>query len=466
MENFFPNNGTVDLRNGYVEHATVSVGSIGVHALAEYNKSDGTSKFIGFGSFGDPYDITSGGAGTNISGALTYGIQPYTLNFAGRIFLKGAESTDDVYDWTGTGDFTASGFTGPSGDDKLLRRIASYKSRLYFTASGSASIWYGGVNAITGTLTEYDFSTLLMKGGTLWFIGSYSGNYYSPQELFVVISSEGEVLLWQGDYPGSISWNMIGHFFIPQPASNRAFFNWGTDILIITKEGLLSLSNVLGTSGQGSYTYLSENIASVFNEFASQVVNDTDVAGIHYPAGNYILINFLTGSNSVQFIMNTISKAWCKFTNQNSRAWSLFNGDLYFGKAGNTGGQAGHIFKANTGYFDDNGSGGALSRTIKLRSAYNFFGDPYSVKQFTEAIPYIYMSEGLSLTMDADVDFANTTPTSTETDLTDTSYKLYTPSMGLNGVGNCASIRIDQTVTTKRMSLQAIKVFWNEGGEK
>jgi hypothetical protein len=123
------------------------------------------------------------------------------------------------------------------------------------------------------------------------------------------------------------------------------------------------------------------------------------------------------------------------------------------------------VCKAWDGYVDTNQSTGASkTRTHKLRPAFNYLGDRSSVKTFVSARPIIYQSEGLDLTMDADVDFADTTATNRETNTADTSYKIYQPSMGLNGIGKCVSVRIDGTVTTKRSSLQAIEVFYTPGG--
>jgi hypothetical protein len=125
------------------------------------------------------------------------------------------------------------------------------------------------------------------------------------------------------------------------------------------------------------------------------------------------------------------------------------------------------VAKADNGYKDVNTSNSALtlSRIIKLRHAFNYLGNNIANKVFTQAIPTIYQSEGLALTLDCDVDYTDVTATSTETDTTDTAYKLYQPRMGLTNQvnGSAVSIRIDGTVTEKRMSLQATKVYWLEG---
>jgi hypothetical protein len=469
MENYFPNGATVDLRKGSVEFASLTDQ---VFSMAEYVSQGSTRYLIAFTDNGNVINATAGGAGTDIDGGVSFGAnaggEVYTANFRDRLFMKANESTTDVYTWNASGNISAAAFTGPSGDDKDLWRIAPYKNRLYFIERFSASMWYGGLDSITGTLTEFDFQSLFTRGGRLYYIGGFSVTASSVSEYFVAISETGEVLLYQGDHPGNSTWSKVGHYYLAAPIGRRSFFNWGNDIVIITKVGAVSLTDVINATGRSEYSYLSDKISPTFKESIHLGPNPQVVSGIEYPNGPFILINAstATGTGGIgldganQFIMNTTTRAWCKFTGLNANCWCLFNNDLYLGRA------SGKIVKVDTGYHDEDtfiGGGAIASRTVKLRPAYNYFGNRETVKQFVSAIPTLYESEGLSLTLDADVDFANTTATSTVTDTTDTSYKLYQPVMGLNGIGQAASIRMDGTVTTKRRSLQAIKVIWNEG---
>jgi hypothetical protein len=158
--------------------------------------------------------------------------------------------------------------------------------------------------------------------------------------------------------------------------------------------------------------------------------------------------------------MNTVTGAWTKFTGQQAWCWAVWNNEIYFGAYSTN-----KVFKADNGYFDEDpaSAGSAQNRTCVMRPAYNYLDDRSTTKQFIQAKIILQESEGLSLTVDADVDYADTTPTSTITDTTDTAYKRYYVNAGLNGIGKAASIRFDQTVTTKRRSIEAIEIFWNEG---
>jgi hypothetical protein len=71
---------------------------------------------------------------------------------------------------------------------------------------------------------------------------------------------------------------------------------------------------------------------------------------MHYPQGSYALFNIpITSTTAIQYVVNSQTGAWTKFTNQNASSWAAYNGDLYFG------GQGGIVYKADTGT-DDNGA--------------------------------------------------------------------------------------------------------------
>lgn len=461
MENFFPVGNAIEMRRGCSSFAT-GVGAGKVFDLHSYVEVDGTSHLIATDT-AHVYDCTAGGVSTNISGLTLFTGFFTSVNFRNKIFFKSYDQGSDVYDWDGT-TWNTTAFVGPSGDDKLLWFVTTYKNRIYFL-DFNCSMWYGGVDAVTGALTEWDFKSLFHLGGTPTFIGPLGATASALAEEFIVISTKGEVLLYDGDNPGATNWSLIGRYFIPEPAGPRAFIRNGQDILVITRLGILSLSSIINSTAITQFSFLTDNISPLFRDSINASVAlggayDQHIVGCIYPNGNYLILNVpTTTSTSTQYVMNLVTGAWAKFTNQNAWCFGLYNSALYFGT------NNGKVFLADTGYSDEDpaNAGQILTRTVKLRCAFNYFGNRQSVKQFTECRPIVYQSEGLSLTLDCNVDYNDVTATSTVTDTTDTAYKLYLPRMGLKGIGKAASIRIDGTVTTKRMSLQALEVLWNEG---
>lgn len=468
LENFFPNFGTVDLVKGYRYHSK-SIGDSYVGGLGVLSYGS-TKKLLAAGvdaGVNKLYDATTASsAGTALS--VTLGNNPagrytYFQQFRDRIFITTNTTSDSMYYWTGTGNVEFAPYGGLFLDG--YGAMAVYKSRLYVIQTATPNVQYSGVNEISGDMATFPCASLLNQGGNLAFIGSVTrAKDFSEDELFCIISKQGEVLVYQGDYPESATWSKIGHYQIPRPLGPKAFFYIGANLCIITSQGVIPMSDVLGGTATGRYLTLSDAITPSFTEAATTtLLDDYAWCGVNYTRGNFAVCNIpvTAGAVSNQFYMNSTTQAWCKRTNQNAFCWTLFNDELYFG------GLNGKVFKADNGYFDEDPSneGAVLTRTIKARFAFNYFGDPTTRKQFVAAIPTVYQSEGLDITANIDVDYTDITATSQETDTSKgTSYQIYQPRLSLVAdSGNAGSFRIDGTVTTKRESIEAVKVIWNEG---
>lgn len=393
--------------------------------------------------------------------------------FKNKLFIASPTGTH-VYKWDGS-TLAVSGFTGPAGGDAGIFNPMPYKSRLWFPQYQTLKAWYGDINGETGTMTSWDFQYNFTRGGVLLFVGPVAKTGNANTEYLAAISSRGEIVIFQGDTPDFPSWGIVGRYFVAPPMGVKAFFYYGQNLLIITRQGLLNLSDYMGRSAEDDTAYMTDIISTGFADAMNSVgvTGQTDLAsGVYYPAGNYILLNCpylstdglgYTTIAAVQLVYHTIAKAWAKFTGQAAASFTVLGQNLNFG------GASGKVFRADYGEFDENqtdaGTGTALTRTIKLRSAYNYFGKPSQIKQFVAAKPIITETQGHDLTLDVNVDYTDITATSRQQDLTTLSSKTYMPIMGLNGIGKAGSIRIDGTVTTKSMSLKAIEVFWNDGGK-
>ena len=360
--------------------------------------------------------------------------------------------------------------------DQNIYTLCSYKKRLYFaTKNPSANVnllYYGDVDSlgVIPAANVYSVESLISSGAKIVSIGTITRSGAYTEDLLYVATFSGEILIFSGEYPASPTWSIVGKFKIPPVCGPNCFIAYGSDVLIFTTRGLVSLSSVM-TSGQ-EISYLSESIASEFSSFQALLSVPYGMVfsspapiyfcGVWWPQEGLIILSYPTSTDEVptteQLVYHTTTNSWWKWTGLSIYSLAVANGDLYFGSS------SGRVFKM-TGDFDEDpaNEGAVLTRTIKLRPAYNYFGDRSASKQFVEARPILKQSEGLTLTMDADVDYQDTTATNTVTDLANTAYKLYAPRVGLQGIGRCASIRIDGTVTTKRFRLEATEVIWNDG---
>jgi hypothetical protein len=101
--------------------------------------------------------------------------------------------------------------------------------------------------------------------------------------------------------------------------------------------------------------------------------------------------------------MNTITKAWCRFTSWNAETFAVFNGELYFAKGTGT-------YKAWSGTSDIGSNIEAFAKT-----AFSYFGDMGSQKRLNMYRPVLATNGSLSFLTDIDVDFKDTEITGTAT---------------------------------------------------
>lgn len=477
IENWFPKQGTVDRRGGtdiFASLAGVGFGIASYRALL----SGLTSEKLVVAVSDDLYNITSGTPsllGTNAGGGTFKIFQQYGT----RLFFKGLSATvgvDFIYYWDGTtfniADIsleTSPGSGAYTLSDYNIGSMTPYKYRLFLGHRNRLRIYYTGEN-VTGigvSANAFDIESLSKLGGYVAFIGSITrAKDYSEDELFCIISSEGEVFLYQGTSPASSTWAIIGHYFMPKPLGRRAFFYMGSTLMIITRQGVYPIESVMGGNFSGPNAAvltgdISEIIRSAFLDAATDsLLDDERWVGINYPRGNFLLINVPTSSTTAhQYVMNTTTGAWTKFSSQNAHSWALFGDRLYYTDLVNA-----VVLLADEGVVNENPAspGNNITITTKLRHAFNYFGDVRNIKQFTDARPIINASNGLTIKSGMDVDYSDTTSTSTFTDTSDSSYKLYQHKLGLTGIGKAGSYRIDD-ISVGRVSLQATEIFFNKG---
>src|SRR5207344_958554 len=94
----------------------------------------------------------------------------------------------------------------------------SYKGRLYFVDDATQNVYYLGLAAIGGAATLFPLGPFCKYGGYIiaggtWAIDASSGVFQS----IVFITSEGEVLMYNGDFPGATNWNQLGAYKISKP---------------------------------------------------------------------------------------------------------------------------------------------------------------------------------------------------------------------------------------------------------
>jgi hypothetical protein len=170
---------------------------------------------------------------------------------------------------------------------------------------------------------------------------------------------------------------------------------FGADPIVLTQDGAFPMSAVL-QSGEARHQYaLSYKIQNAFSDAALAAPNTFGWKVLSYPEQKALIVNVPIREDGPheQYVMNTITKAWCKFTGWHAEDFAVLDGVLYFSK-GN------RIYRAWYGT-DDNGS----DITSTAIQAYSDFGSG-AIKDPVLFKPILETSRELQYSTGVDTDFA------------------------------------------------------------
>lgn len=402
MDNFFPEPNDISVRNGYISQSTGF--PAWVETVMGYRAAT-AGKLFGISS-GSVYDCTAAGAvGAAVLTGLSNSRWQY-VNFAtgGGQFLWMVNGTDPAQMFDGTS-WTVPSITGVSSSNII--NVTAFKSRLWLTEKNSMRMWYLPTSSISGAASVFDLSPLFKLGGFL--MGAVTctiDNAGGIDDYIGFVTSEGEVALYRGTDPANASsFAISGLFRIGRPIGRRFYTKVGADVIMVTADGVTSLSKAFLTDRIQNEDQLTYKIVNLINNDVQSYNANFGWQPVLYPMGNKILINVPQLENSLQYqyVMNTITGSWCRFTGWNAACFEIFADNLYFG--GNT-----VVNRADFGNTD-----GINSIVSDVQQAFSYFNAPGRQKRFTMARP-IFSSDGkINPTLAINLDFSNNFPTGSPT---------------------------------------------------
>lgn len=414
LDNWFPGPTEVDVRNGSAYFS--DCGTHAIETLMAYNGP--VTKKLFAASVDGIYNITNGGniAAPDIATPTNARFQHVNFGTPGGNFMVAVNGADKLHGYNGTAWWTdgdgAHDITGVNSN--TLIGVNIFKSRLWFTQKNTASAWYLPINSIAGAAVEFPFTSLFYLGGylmgmTTWTVDNAAG----LQEYAVFVSSEGEVLVYQGYDPTSSStWALAAHFRIGRPIGRRFYAKVGSDVVLLTADGVVPLSQSLLTDRSAVNIALSDKIV---NSISADVTNYNANFGwqvILHPIGNKLLVNVPQSANSrqYQYVMNTINKSWCTFGQQlsysawNANCFELFSDKLYYGS------NASYIFQADVGNQDAFDNSTMSNITSIATPAFSYFKSKGQEKLFGMARPLFRINGQLQVGLQFNTDFNVNTP--------------------------------------------------------
>jgi len=428
-----------------------SAASTQVETLMAYGGAN-TNKLLAICG-GQIYDVTTQNSPSIFSGVSLATSRWNYVNLAtsggNYVYMANIDARDSPYTFDGT-TWSQPSITGVT--TSTLCNINVHKNRVWFVQNNTLKAWYLPTASIAGAANSLDLSAFFPRGGKLIAMATWTIDAgYGMDDMAVFLTNKGEVAVYRGTDPTSAStWALVGVYWIGSPIGNRPFVKYAGDCLVITQDGIMPLSAALQSSRLNPSTAITYKIQFAISQAVDNYASNFGWQILPFPKQNMLILNvpISAGVQQEQYVMNTITGNWGRFTGWNANCWELFNDNIYFGGTNST------VMKAWTGTNDNSNAitGAALQ-------AFNYFGSSGQQKRWTMMRPVFLASGNIPVSAKMNIDFdqnvVNTDFTNTATvngavwdsavwdvDLWQNDFVQSTTWRGANGVGFCAAPQI------------------------
>ena len=407
LDNFIPRAGFIEVRRGYRRWQETP---LPVETVMSY-RSANPKLFAAAGSV--IYDVTTDQGTLTSAFTGTLSARWQWINFAndaGTFILAANGEQDPIY-YNGT-IWQNTSISGTAGvitlDPESLIDVMEHKGRAFWVQKNSLRVWYLAPNAIQGAANLLDLGPVFEKGGTIlcqatWTVDGGAG----ADDLAIWVTTEGQVAVYQGIDPSDANdWALVGVYDIGYPLSRRSLIKYGSDLVVVTSDGVIPLSQALQLDrAQENLVALTQRIQEAFQQSGQRHRNNFGWEGVLYPKGSLAIFNVPTAelSRSEQYVQNIQTGAWCRFKGINAFTWSVWEDSIYFGSTDG-------IYLWDEGYSD-----GELDITADLKTAFNYFGSRGTLKKFQMLQPVLRLGQSVEPAIEVLTDFQERVPTATPT---------------------------------------------------
>lgn len=332
LVNMIPDQGGIQVRNGYEEHATALDDAM-VETLMSWNGPASSKMFAAVDE--SVYEVTSAGdVGSAEFGSLT-NVQFQHTNFAtsGGNFLFIVNGADAPRHYNGSSWATPTITVATPAN---FIDVVAHQRRLWFVEKDTTDAWYLPVESVAGAAVKFPLGPVFSKGGHLltnatWTVDTGAG----MDDRLVFISSRGQAAIYVGTDPSDATlWQLVGVYDIGTPIGRRCWTSFGGDVWIITTEGIISLQKILQVGrDQGQMANVAYTIGNAHTRAVELYGANFGWEITSFPEKHIMIVNIPTveKAESVQHVMNTVTGAWCKFINLNTSTWHYHGSSVYFG---------------------------------------------------------------------------------------------------------------------------------------
>ncbi len=347
MDNFIPMASSVVLRKGYKPHAGKMYFT--PRTIIPYHSLKGQDRFFALGDnelleitqkrdynvFG--LDYINKMKQATPDGVFSVGLVNW-VQFKDRLFLVNGIDVPKVYipDETGEtfGVFQNVSFEAEGLFLNNLKNVFISKQRLWFIEKNSMRVWYTkNAGEVQGELLSFDMSAVSSFSGHLVAGASWTQDGgEGMDDLTCFITSNGEVLVYKGIDPNDAdNWTLKGVYQMAAPLGDRCFLKYHGDLILISKEGFIPLSKALPLEGASASLFsFSVHVNALIEEKATLYGKKNGWQAHLYPKGGLAIFNTPNARGYEQFVCNTSTGAWARFTGIKAHDFVHLNDRLYF----------------------------------------------------------------------------------------------------------------------------------------
>lgn len=453
LDNWFPQAGYVELRGGHSSFCNTGSGA-GVETLMAYHGATTSADKLFAASGTVIYDVTTGTASSAVTSLANARWQHVNFTTTGGKFLMCCNGSDSMRAYNGSSWVTPT-ISGITSSDIVNLNV--HKNRIWFILKDSLKAAYLRADSYQGDATTFDLSGVFTRGGYLVAMGTWSLDDAGAESYAAFITSRGEVAIYLGTDPNSATtWGLKGTFIVGSPLGKRCFCRLGADLAIVSIDGVMPLSQALVIDrGTAVKISLTTNIQPTMNASARSYGANYGWQLISYPRGTQVILNVpaIEGITQHQYVMNSVTGAWCRYTGMNAVCWEVWKDRLFFG------GNSGVVYEA-----DKTGSDNGTAIQMDMRTAFNYFKKRGNNKVVLLVRPILTTDGSVTPGIGISVDFSDGAPvdptlsTATPTakwdsgvwdvDIWPAEETTITNWDDVGGIGYCASIRMKMSVNS------------------
>lgn len=278
--------------------------------------------------------------GSNVYECITAG----TSAGSGGPILMVADETDGSAHWeyieardtAAIGPNLTDQRLGVTVDPATFCFVTVFKSRLWFLQKNTARAWYMDAGALYGTPAKFDLGSKFRAGGDargLWN-WTYDGGSGMDDSL-VVISSGGDVVIYQGTDPASANtFGLKGVWYVGAlPAGRSICTNFGGDLLVLARVGIMPLSRLVVSGLLEDGQYATADIQPIFNALMLSRATFRGWSMRIQPEDNAFIVTVPTfdGAPTTQLVMSLSNKSWSQYRDLPIFSCESWDGKFYYG---------------------------------------------------------------------------------------------------------------------------------------